>query len=192
MRKRQADGHPHGHQISLCLSDDSGQIVPTTLLLQEGEKEGASRPLLDEKLAQTALLRGLLRTIWPRNQTIRFEPAVSEPAGLYGEGRAARDAVLNPLADTRSERASQVVGTGASKVASVPLAAMSVPRVRGVPQESIAVIPTTHRCSQILLVSVRRGGQRHERQGESRARLIFASPVENFAHVLQATRQAGR
>src|ERR1700683_5134046 len=103
--------HPHGHEFPLFLSNDSGQIVPTNgrgqpprrqreagpnglftrpsvplagcslPAILAGEKEGASRPLLNEKLAQTAPLRGLLRTIWPRNRTIRTEPAVSEPAG---------------------------------------------------------------------------------------------------------------
>jgi hypothetical protein len=188
LRKRQADGHPHGHKISPCLSEDSGQIVPTTRLLQAGEKEGASRPLLDEKLAQTASLRRLLRTIRPRNRTIRTEPAVSEPAGR----ETPRGRNTHPLATTRSERASQVAGTGASKVASVPLATVSLRRRPRVPQVSIAVIPVTHRYPQRKWVSVDRGGQHHERKNESRAGLNFSSLVENSAHVLQAVRQAGR
>jgi hypothetical protein len=167
-----------GGKFSLFLSEDSGQIVPT--------KGRGQPPLLDEKLAQTALLRGLLRTIWPRNRTIRSEPAVSEPAGLCGEGRAAGDAVLSPLAGTRSERASQVVGTEATWGSFGPSGGcQGWGRTRN-PQESIEVIPGTHRYSRKLWIRPR---HRDERKAESFAIRGFASPVENSAGPSQAIRQ---
>jgi hypothetical protein len=188
LRKRQADGHPHGHQISLCLSEDSGQIVPTTRLSQAGEKEGASPRCLTRSWPKRPLYeaycgrRGL--GIAPSD----LGPAVSEPAGR----ETPRGRNTHPLATTRSERANQVFGTEATWGGFGPSGgSQGWGRTRN-PQESIEVIPATHRYPQRRRDSVYGDGQRHERQAESAAKLIFASPVENFARVPQAARQAGR